>query len=250
MQCSPRLFFRLLIRRCVCELSGVSVLAYLVGTVLFLRGNVQVFVNFVQEPQQELLRVVLREAPVLRPVLPHNVLEITRDFGLVHPSPQTLQQLGQLLRQFSSRTIFLCVDLVVSLDVQFVVIGDEVFGEQLGVAQTLQNGVHKTRVSVILDAHDAWSEVVLKLEGLSGRFAALSQGAVVERSLGDGPQFASRPGSVNALTSTHSVRNIPHHFVHELPEAGGPGLFLSIQSLSFVELILQSLQLGVVYPFR
>ena len=73
---------------------------YLVGTVLLLRGNVYILVYPVKQPQQELLRVMLHAAAILRAVTRHRRPELAGDLRRHAMSPQRLdngrEALGEL----------------------------------------------------------------------------------------------------------------------------------------------------------
>lgn len=52
---------------------------HLVGTVLFLGGDVEILVDLVEKPHEKLLHVVLERAPVLAAVLSHDGSKLRRD---------------------------------------------------------------------------------------------------------------------------------------------------------------------------
>ncbi len=217
----------------------VNLSFYLVGSVSFLLCNIQIFVNFVQQPQEKLLCVVLRKPSVLRSEFSNNVFEVAGNFWLVHPSPQALQQLRQLLCKFSSRSESPRVDSVVPLDILFVLISHEVLGQQLCVAQTLQNCIHETCVAMVLDAHNPWQRTVpVEFEWQVRRLAVVINWTVIKWTL-DWPKFTSCSGPVHALASPHGIRHILHHSIHELLETRCPWLFLPVECLCIVVFILQ-----------
>ena len=173
--------------------------------------------NLVQKPEQEFLSVVLTPALILTGVFLHEGLETDRDLGVVLERPQGLEKGGQLLRDlsfmtyskregkyfFSSRlqigekgginlnTLFSLTcslgevgearDPSFSFQIGFILVKNEVLGQNVSVTETLEDGVDEARVSVVPDSDDP---------GHLAFFQSLLPTVAVSRSV---PEFDSVP---------------------------------------------------------
>lgn len=75
--------------------------AYLDALIASLAGRVQVLVHLVQQPEEELLCIVLRRAAKLCAIAIDNGLEAGAMIALIAAGPQSLQHIGQLLGEFA-----------------------------------------------------------------------------------------------------------------------------------------------------
>ena len=114
--------------------------------------QVQVLMDGVQQPQQELLGVVLRGATVLDALPAHDGAELVRRLRLRALRPQGLEQVGQRFRHVSAAGTGARVRFAVLPAVQPVAVGHEELGQRLRVGQALHHGVHEARVALVLEA--------------------------------------------------------------------------------------------------
>ena len=95
---------------------------------------------------------------VLAGVFVNQRLEPDRDFRVVLETPQTLDQGRELLRQFSPPSAVRPTEGAQSLpspEIILVLVQDKVLRQDLGVAQTLEDGVDEAGVAVVPDPHHA-----------------------------------------------------------------------------------------------
>jgi len=126
-------------------------------------------VHLVEQPQEEFLSVMLQIAAVLAAVLVDDALEGGAHFRIVLAAPDRLEEQRELLGDLAARAILLRVELVAARQVDLVLVQHEVLGEDVGVRQTLQHGVHEARVAMITQTDDAWHPVGRYVGGTRGR---------------------------------------------------------------------------------
>lgn len=127
----------------------VTPVTHLYNLVLLLGCLIEILVHFVEQPQQELLSVVLKITAVLAAVLVDDALERGAHLRIVLTAPDGLEQQRELLSDLALGAVFLRVELVAAGQVDLVLIEYEVLGEDVGVRQALQHRVHEARVAVI-----------------------------------------------------------------------------------------------------
>lgn len=111
--------------------------------------------HLIQQPQQELLSVVLLIALVLRPVLLQPLLKTGTQFRTILTGPQGLQKHRQLFRYFTFGAELLRVQLVPSGQIGFVLVKDKVLGQYIGVRYALEHCVDEARIALVFQAGNA-----------------------------------------------------------------------------------------------
>lgn len=126
-----------------------GLIAHLYDLVLLLGRLIEILVHLVEQPQEELLGVVLQIAAVLTAVLVDDALERGAHLRIVLAAPDGLEQQGELLGDLAPGAVLLRVELVAARQIDLVLIQDEVLGEDVRVREALQHRVHEARVAVI-----------------------------------------------------------------------------------------------------
>lgn len=115
--------------------------------------------HLVEQPEEELLRIVLLRTAKLCAVPVDHRLEADGRAPAVGlqlvARPQRLEHLRQLLGQLALGAELARRQLVAALQVGLVAVQHEVLGQDVGVAEALQHGVHEARVAMVLQAGDA-----------------------------------------------------------------------------------------------
>jgi len=106
-------------------------------------------VHLVEEPEEELLGVVLQITAVLAAVLVDDALKRGAHLRVILTAPDGLEQQRELLGDLAPGAVLLRVELVAPRQVDLVLIEDEVLGEDVRVREALQHRVHEARVAVV-----------------------------------------------------------------------------------------------------
>lgn len=115
--------------------------------------------DVVQQPEEELLCIVLSCTLILLCCSPHHLLEARADDWIVLPTPQTLEQESELLRHVGRGGELGAVLVEVTL----VGVRDEVLGQLVGVTQALEYGVHEAGVAVVVEPAQLQDPLLLLL---------------------------------------------------------------------------------------
>lgn len=175
---------------------------------------------------------MLQITPVLAAVLVDDALERGAHLRVVLAAPDSLEQQGQLFGDLALGAVLLRVDLVAPRQVDLVLVQHEVLGEDVGVREALQHGVHEARVAVVAQAYDTRHSV--------GRY--------VRRSRRRHPDVARARAEVVAALMRRGLvalrahaRHVPHHLIDELLPGGPAEHLLAARPLLAVLLQLASL---------
>lgn len=105
----------------------------------------------VQQPEKELLCIMLRRSLILRCMASYHLLEVSRHSWVILTVPEALEQHSKLLSHVAIRAEFSAVRLL-PVDVVLVLVGDKVLGQLVGVAEALDDGVHEASVAMVVQS--------------------------------------------------------------------------------------------------